>query len=113
METRNAVIANAGIEIEGRGMLSAYITLDYGDSSQVFGCGVYAPKNGVNEKNYAGHFIYRVLEVAGADKWEQLKGKAVRATGDFTQIEAIGHIIKDEWFNLGKEFGQPNQEVSA
>jgi hypothetical protein len=113
METRNAVITDAIIEIEDHGLLSVYVVLDYGSSAQVFGRGVYAPKSGMNGKNYAGHFIYRVLEVAGVCKWEQLKGKTVRVTGDSRRIEAIGHIIADVWFNPDKEFGQPSKEVSA
>jgi hypothetical protein len=113
METRNAIIVRTYIVVEDHGMLIAGLVLDNGDSEQVFDCGVYAPKSGINGKNYAGHFIYRVLEVAGVCRWGQLEGKAVRVTGDSSHIEAIGHIIKDVWFNPGKEFGQPNREVSA
>jgi hypothetical protein len=113
METRNAIICDASIEIADPGILVASICLDYGGSNQVFGRGVYMSKYGVDGKNYAGHFIYRVLDVAGADRWEHLKGKAVRVKGDSSHIEAIGHIIKDAWFDPGKEFKQPDREVSA
>jgi hypothetical protein len=94
-------------------MLSAYIVLNDGDGDQVFGCGVYTPKSGIDGKNYAGHFLYRVLEVAGVDKWDQLEGRAVRVVGDDACIEAIGHIIADVWFNPGKEFKRTDQEASA
>jgi hypothetical protein len=113
VETRNAVIVRAGIGIEDPGMLSAYIVLDLGDAEQIFCCGVYAPKTGINDKNYAGHFIYRVLEIAGTDTWEQLTGKAIRITGDAARIEAIGHVIKNLWFNPGNEFVQSDKEVSS
>jgi hypothetical protein len=113
METRNAIIASTGIEIDDRGMLKVHILLDFIDGHQVFGCGVYAPKSSINGKNYAGHFLYRVLEVTRTDKWEELPGKAVRVTGDSTHIEAIGHIVEDAWFNPGKEFEQADREVSA
>jgi hypothetical protein len=113
MEARNAIIVNAGIGIDDPGMLSVYIVLDDGNGEQVFGRGVYMPKSGINGRSYAGHFIYRVLEIAGVDAWNQLKGKAVRVIGDSAHIEAIGHIIADEWFNPGKEFTQPEQEVPA
>jgi hypothetical protein len=113
METRNAVIFDTGIGIEEHGVLAASIWLDYGDSKQALCRGVHAPKNGDSEKNYAGYFIYRVLAVAGVNRWEQLKGKAVRVMGDSAHIEAIGHIIEDVWFNPGEEFKSLDQEVSA
>jgi hypothetical protein len=113
MEIRNAIIGGAHITVEDHGILTAGLILDSCDGVQVFECGVYAPKSGINGKNYAGHFIYRVLEIVGVHRWSQLEGKAVRVMGDSTHIEAIGHIIKDVWFEPGKEFGQPNQEVSA
>jgi hypothetical protein len=109
MEIRNAVIVRAGIGIEDPGVLSAYIVLDLGDAEQVFGCGVYAQKTGIDSKNYAGHFIYRVLDIAGVDSWKQLTGKAIRMRGDSARIEAIGHIVKNLWFDLGKEFAQPDR----
>jgi hypothetical protein len=114
METRNAVITDAVIGINSHGILDARITLDYGGSSQVFGdYGLYAFKDGLNREDYTGYFIYRVLEVADAHRWEQLKGRAVRVAGDSARIEAIGHIVADVWFNPGKEFEQLNTDVSA
>jgi hypothetical protein len=110
METKNAVIIDATIGINVHGILDARIKLGYGDKSvQVFGnYGLYSLKDGLNGKNYAGHFIYRVLEAAGADGWEQLKGKAIRVVADDSHIEAIGHIITDTWFYPGEEFKQAN-----
>jgi hypothetical protein len=114
METKNAVITQASIEIGEHGILTAFLVLDDGGACQCFGgYSFYLPRTGVSGKNYAGHFIYRVLEVAGVYKWEHLKGKAVRVVGDSTHIEAIGHIITDVWFNPSKEFEQLNQDVSA
>jgi hypothetical protein len=114
METRNAVITDATIGINSHGLLDARIILDYGDSNQVFGdYGLYAFKDGLSGKNYTGYFIYRVLEVTNVYKWEHLKGRAVRVTGDLTHIEAIGHIVTDVWFNPGKEFAEAKQDVSA
>jgi hypothetical protein len=114
MDTRNAVITNAFIEIDEFETLSAGITLDYGDSGQVFGSnGLYAPKKGVGGRNYAGHFMYRILEIAGVCQWDQLKGKTVRAICDNEHVEAIGHIIKNVWFSMREEFAQSERDVSA
>jgi hypothetical protein len=105
MEQGNAVITGAWIEIDEFETLNAGISLDYGDSAQVFGGnGLYTIKRGVDGKNYAGCFMYRVLEVAGARRWDELKGKTIRAIYDDAHVEAIGHIIKDMWFNMREEF---------
>jgi hypothetical protein len=114
METRNAVITNAWIELCDHETLSAGISLDYGDSAQIFGSnGLYTLKRGVGGKNYAGHFMYRVLEIAGVHRWDLLQGKSIRVLCDDEHVEAIGHIIKSVWFNMDNEFKQLNQDVSA
>jgi hypothetical protein len=114
METRNAVITGVWIEADEFETLSAGISLDYGDSGQIFGGnGLYTPKRGVGGKNYAGHFLYRVLEIAGVSRWDELKGKTIRVIQDDAHVEAIGHIVKDVWFNMHEEFKLAKQEVSA
>jgi hypothetical protein len=114
METRNAVITDASIGFADHGILTAFIRLDYGGEVQVFGgCRFYSPKAGISGKNCAGYFIYRVLETAGVDRWEQLKGKAVRVRADHAHVEAVGNIIKDVWFEPEKEFAGADQDVPA
>lgn len=108
IEVKNAVITGARFDTE-RG-LSAWIDLDYGGSGQGFGGYLlYIPKDwkhSGNQKNYAGHFIYRVLEVAGVDEWAKLKGKAVRVRASYDGVHAIGHIIRDDWFDVKAEFAE-------
>jgi hypothetical protein len=110
METKNAVIVDAGIAIEEYGILSARITLDYGKSTQVLGQALYLTRDRLDGGSYAGFFLYEVLEVIGVSAWEQLKGKAVRVMCDECHVEAIGHVINDSWFYPNKAF---DQEVSA
>lgn len=113
IETKNAVIENAEIFVEDHGLLTAYITLDYGGSGQGFGgWGLYLPKTFTHHKlaSPAGHWIFRVLEVAGVEKWSQLKGKTVRVQSEFTKVHAIGHIVKDDWFNPAEDFAQMNEK---
>lgn len=106
IEIKNAVISSAKFDTE-RG-LSAFINLEYGGSGQGFGGYLlYAPEGWAahSEKgNYAGHFIWRVLEIAGVDDWDRLKGKTVRVKATHSKVHAIGHIINDDWFDPEKEF---------
>lgn len=106
VEIRNAVITDARFDTE-RG-LSAWVYLDYGGSGQGFGGYLlYAPKGwaaNATPGNFAGHFIWRVLEIAGADDWSKLKGKTVRAKATWEKVLAIGHIVKNDWFDPGADF---------
>lgn len=99
IETCNAVIKFMKITNEDHGMLSAWLTLDYGGAEQGFGgyC-LYTPSKFRQQKNYAGLFIWRVLETVGVSEWEQLPGKIIRVRKEHTKVHAIGHIVKDIWF---------------
>lgn len=102
---KNAIITGAKFDTE-RG-LSAWIYLDYGGSSQGFGGFLlYAPEGwkAHDAPNFAGHFIWRVLEVAGVNDWSNLAGKTVRAKCNRGHVQAIGHIVKDDWFDPAAEF---------
>lgn len=106
IETKNAVIKAAKFDTE-RG-LSAWLTLDYGSSGQGFGGYLlYAPSGWAAHNapgNFAGHFIWRCLEIAGVDDWSKLPGRTIRVRADHNKVHAIGHIVEDKWFDPGAEF---------
>lgn len=107
METRNAVIESATLTTADHGLLSGWLHLDYGGSGQGFGgWALYLPKSfGRHEiKSVAGHWIYRVMEIAGVSEWSNLPGKTIRVRSDLRQIQAIGHIVKDDWFDPCADF---------
>lgn len=108
METRNAIITRVSLEHDDHGILVGWVYLDYGGAQQGFGgYELYRPIgfNGFERQvNSAGHFIWRVMEVVGVFRWEELAGKCVRVKARNEGIEAIGHIVKDDWFEPRKEF---------
>lgn len=112
MHIQNAIIESASITSEDHGLLSAWVHLDYGGSHQGFGgYTLYLPNNfkhHAKDAGYAGHFIFRTMQVAGVGKWENLKGKTVRVKltqeGLGGRIIAIGHIVNDDWFCPEEDF---------
>lgn len=111
---KNAVIESTTIDDGDRGLLTAWLMLDYGGSCQGFGgYTLYLSKHFTHHQdaqsvNYAGHFIYRCMEVCGVQNWDKVKGKTIRVELDHDglngKIIAIGHIVKDDWFNPSEDF---------
>lgn len=106
-EVLNAIIEGAEITSDEHGCLSAWLYLDYGGRSQGFGgYALYLPKSFKHHalKSVTGHFIFRCMEVAGVTEWSKLKGKTIRVRRVDGLIRAIGHIIKDDWFDPSEDF---------
>lgn len=107
IEIKNAIITSAKITSDEHGCLSAWIMLDYGGIGQGFGgYPLYLPKSfsGHEIKSTAGHFIWRVMEIADVTEWSKLVGKSIRVKGDYCTIVSIGHIVKDDWFAPSEDF---------
>lgn len=107
IETKNAIIESARITADDRGFLDCWLTLDYGGSGQGFGgYALYIPKSYAHHKleSVAGHYLFRVMEVAGVTEWDKLKGKTIRVRAEHSKVHAIGHIVRDDWFNPSEDF---------
>lgn len=106
MEIKNAVIKSVRFCKE-RGF-TLWIDLDYGGSGQGFGGWLlYSQagweKNGGNA-NVCGHYLARVFDVCGVSDLAKVVGKSVRVKATNCKVHAIGHIIKDDWFDPEIEF---------
>lgn len=114
---KNAVIESARITGEDHNLLDVWLTLNYGGSGQDFGgWALYLPKSFTHHKgapHYAGHFIWRVMEVAGVLRWDQVVGKTIRARASHSKVDGIGHIIKDDWFFPSKDFEQLKADLKT
>lgn len=103
--TKNAIIESATIDVCEYGLLTIWLNLSYGSSGQAFGgYNLYSEKSDPRDKNVAGHFIWRVMEIAGVKNWAHLAGKTIRVKCDHAHVEAIGHIVKDDWFCPSEDF---------
>ena len=115
---RNAIIKSARIVNDDHNLLSAWLDLDYGGSGQGFGgFSLYLPKSYAHhvqalKTNFAGHFIWRVMEIAEVTEWSRLVGKTIRALQEHQGVKAIGHIIRDDWFYPETDFGAMKHSVS-
>lgn len=115
-EIKNAIIEAAEVTSDDHGLLSAWLTLDYGGTGQGFGgYALYLPKSFSHHKleSVAGHFLFRCMEIAGVTKWSQMKGKTIRVCGSMSRVEAIGHIVKDDWFYPEKDFAPLRSKEEA
>lgn len=108
LEIKNAVIKSASIDTGDRGLLTAWLELDYGGCFQGFGgYALYLPKDfkhPTNKGDFAGHFIFRCLQVAEVQNWKSIVGKTIRVKSNQGKVYAIGHIIKDDWFCPSEDF---------
>jgi len=99
----NAKIDKTMLGREDHGILTAFLYLDYGGFQQGFG-GYTLDQYDKETKCRIGtafgtEFIAQILKVLEVSSWEQLPGTHCRARIENNLIRAIGHILKDQWFD--------------
>ena len=118
MEIKNAKIKDTMLGIEDHGIMTFMLHLDYEGSGQ--GAGGYSldtpiKKDGQHWQRVgtAGgmNLVMEIMKVVGVSKWEDLKGKYIRAQADQRKVHAIGHFLKDEWLDFGEYFEEFKTEI--
>ncbi len=107
-EIHNAQIKKAELSgwDDGYTMLTYCLTLEMDNEFSL----VYGMYNlgGIGQQSYAAEDILRLMEVAGAKDWCDLKDKYVRiefeSDGMGTEVrnKRLGHITKDIWHDADK-----------
>lgn len=108
MITKNAFITSATLTIE-HGVLSGWVYLDYGGAGQGFGgyC-LYNPEAKRDPTaDIGGQWVKSIMDVVGVEKWDNLKGKPVRAIMEDASYGAlvigIANFVSDDKTFIPKE----------
>lgn len=108
-EIKNAKVESTRLTVEDHGVLSAWLHLDYGGSSQGFG-GYCLDEPDRAAAKYSGRrrghpfgssFIRGILDALKVGCWEELPDTPLRVKcepGWGGKIIAIGHYIEDRWY---------------
>ena len=101
IEIKNAVIDDVFLGFEDHGIFTMDVRMDYGGCVQNFGGYCLGGVTGIE-------FIKEVLNVVGVQSIKELLGKSVRVKtdGEYGQIIAIGHFLKDNWLNPKELFAK-------
>lgn len=111
MEIRNATIHSTMLGTS-HGMYVAYLDLNYGGAHQGFGGNILDDITPDDKYKRVGtafgmEYIIQILETLEVDEWEKLPGTPCRAKVGPVKVYAIGHYLKDKWFEpeeLRKKF---------
>lgn len=114
METTNAMITHVSISDAEHG-LSAWIMLEFASGGQGFGgyaldAPATAPSFDRVPHVALGIFVMGVMHALDAHYWEKLVGTPCRIKHTWEKVHAIGHFMKDQWFNPEEAFKAYREE---
>lgn len=104
----NGKITSAMLGFEGHGILSSMIMIEFDGSGQGFGgwgMDSYSKEKDCRVGTAFGcQYIMDVLKTLELEQWDDLKGQIVRVKREesFGKIKAIGHAVKNKWFDPEK-----------
>jgi hypothetical protein len=108
IETGNAIIRNVKLGLDRDVFLTPWLELQLTESGyQSFGGWNLGTRGRTlrGGPDYTANFIIRCLEIGDVEQWVDLRGKPIRyRKEDGGSIIAIGHIIKDDWFDPKVDF---------
>lgn len=94
MDTENATIHSVFIGLEGHGIPTIMVDLDFDCLRQGFG------GYDLRYKDMAAKFVQGLCRVTECDDITKMGGRVVRVKrGDGRSITAIGHPVKNVWFD--------------
>jgi hypothetical protein len=114
MKIVNGIISDVSLMIEDHGCLTIFLHIEMEFGTQGFG-GFSLGGFPKDRHNYAGIWIRRIFEMVDVTDWKNIKGKPVRVMYRDDKkvnqpIAAIGHIIKDKWFDPESEFNKLKED---
>lgn len=105
-EGTNAIIEKAELTTKD-GHLDCWLTLKLqsGGHQGFGGYALYLPKSyrHHSKSTPAGHYLYRIMEVAGVVNFDAMKGKCIRVVHKDGLIHSVGHIVNDDWFTPSED----------
>lgn len=112
-QVMNAKIESTRIGNDDHGSLDIYVFVDHECGHQGFGgWALYLPKGFTHHEmnSIAGHHLWRIMEIADVETWDKLPGEAIRVRIENGFIVAIGHIVKEDWYEPRIDFKESRKE---
>lgn len=107
VEVRNAVIQSTMLGVEDHGILTCMIHTSSGVVGQGFGGWAFDAWNERAKRRegtaWGMHFVGLLLSTLEVGSWEKLPGTPCRVRATHNKIVAIGHFIRDRWFEPEKD----------
>ena len=113
----NVKITKTFLGREDHGILTCYLTVEgYGFGVSIGG--YCLDKYDEHKKKRVAFYksfelIDRILEVVGANSWEELQGKYIRvkSNGFGGRVTKIGNLIKDDWLDFDTFFKEETESA--
>ncbi len=98
---------------EDHGCLTIYIVLEgdgWGCSTGGYCLDHWFAKTGEHHSSDGYGAVIEIMKTLGAESWEELKDKYVRAEFKDGNIVKIGHLTKNKWFSWDEYFEEVHRK---